>query len=291
MVTPRPGWSRRAQYGLFFSFIAAIVGAVAGLALLLVSIASPSSFANLKGLALDATAPVNRAFHQVSTTVEGLASGAGNYWDAAHQNAQLRRERDAMRRHLIRARAILLENEQLKATLELRERSDEAVATGRIVGSSFQHPRRFATLSVGSRDGVEVAMPVRGADGLLGRVIDVGAFASRVLLISDRSSIVPARHLRSGQAVISQGRGDGTVELKPIEVGRNPFTRGDIVVTSGTGGLYPPLIPVARVVRTLGDNAIAIPLADPGEVNFAVVLRAYQPEAILPPRSSGQDPL
>jgi rod shape-determining protein MreC len=291
VAPPRPGWSRRAQYGLFFSFIAAIVGLVVGLVLLILSIAAPHSFSNLKGLALDATAPVSRGMHQVSTTVEGLASGAGDYWDAANQNAQLRRERDALRRHLVRARAILLENEQLKATLELRERTDDTVATGRIVGSSFQSPRRFATLSVGSRDGVEVAMPVRSPDGLLGRIIDVGVFASRVLLISDRSSIVPARHLRTGEAIISQGRGDGTVELKPIEVGQNPFRRGDIVVTSGTGGLYPPLVPVARVVRTEGDNAIAIPLADPGEVNFAIVLRIYEPDALLSARDPDQDPL
>jgi rod shape-determining protein MreC len=291
VVTPRLGWSRRAQYGLFFGFIAAIVGLLAGLVLLVFSIVAPNSFANLKGAALDATAPISRSLHQVSTTVDGLASGAGDYWDAANQNAQLRRERDAMRRHLIRARAILLENEQLKAVLELREQSDDAVATARIVGSSFQSPRRFATLSVGSRDGVDVAMPVRGPDGLLGRVIDVGVFASRVLLISDRASIVPARHLRTGQAIIAQGRGDGTVELMPIEVGRNPFNRGDIVVTSGTGGLYPPLVPVARVVRTVGDNAIAIPLADPSEVNFALVLRPYEPEAMLPPHSPEQDSL
>jgi rod shape-determining protein MreC len=291
VVTPRPGWSRRAQYGLFFSFIAVIVGVVAGLVLLLLSIVAPTSFANLKGAALDATAPISRSLDQVSTTVDGLASGAGDYWDAANQNAQLRRDRDALRRHLIRARAILRENEQLKAVLELREQSGDAVATGRIVGSSFQSPRRFATLSVGSRDGVDVAMPVRGPDGLLGRVIDVGVFASRVLLISDRASIVPARHLRTGQAIIAQGRGDGTIELMPIEVGRNPFTRGDIVITSGTGGLFPPLVPIARVVRTVGDNAIAIPLADPSEVNFAIVLRAYEPEAMLPLRSPDQDTL
>ena len=88
-------------------------------------------------------------------------------------------------------------------------------------------------------------MPVRSPDGLIGRVIDAGQMASRVLLVSDRSNIVPARLLRGGQPVISQGRGDGTVDVRPLEVGRNPFRRGDIVVTSGTGGLYPPLVPLA----------------------------------------------
>lgn len=276
---PRPGWSRRAQYGLFFSFIAAIVGLAVGLILLAFSIAAPGSFKDVKGLALDATSPITNGLHQVSATVSGLASGAGNYWDSANQNAQLRRQRDQMAEQLVAARAILQENRQLKAALELRQQTVDTVAAGRLVGSSFQSPRRFAILSAGSRDGVEIGMPVRASNGLIGRTIDVGAFASRVLLISDQANIVPARLLRTGQAVISQGRGDGSVELKPLEVGRNPFRPGDLVITSGTGGLYPPLVPIARVTRLDGDNAIALPLADPGSVSFAIVQRAYEPDA------------
>ncbi|HEX2802999.1 MAG TPA: rod shape-determining protein MreC [Sphingomicrobium sp.] len=282
MAAPRPGWSRRAQYGLFFSFIAAIAGVAVGLILLAFSIAAPNQFKDLRGAALDATSPITAALYQVSATAEGLASGAGNYWDAASQNAQLRRERDLMREQLVTARAILQENRQLKAALQLRERTPGAVASGRLVGSSFQSPRRFAILSAGSSDGVRIGMPVRAARGLIGRTVDVGAFASRVLLISDRSSIVPARLLRTGQPVICQGRGDGSIELKPLEVGRNPFRPGDIVITSGTGGLYPPLVPIARVTRISGDNAIALPLADPGAVSFAIAERAYEPKAMAP---------
>ena len=279
---PRPGWSRRAQYGLFFSFIAAIVGLAVGLVLLAFSIAAPNSFKDLKGVALDATAPISNGLSQVSATVSGLASGAGSYWDAANQNAELRAQRDRMAEQLTAARAILQENRQLKAVLRLRDQTSNTVATGRLVGSSFQSPRRFAVLSAGSRDGVQIGMPVRASNGLIGRTIDVGALASRVLLISDQANIVPARLLRTGQAVISQGRGDGSVELKPLEVGRNPFRPGDIVITSGTGGLYPPLVPIARVTRLSGDNAIALPLADPGAVSFAIVQSAYEPDAMAP---------
>jgi len=279
VATPRPGWSRRAQYGLFFSFIAAIAGLVIGLILLAFSIAAPNTFKDFKSLALDVTAPLTVPLHEVTATIEGLASDAGNYWDAASQNARLKRENEAMREQLLLARSILQENRQLKATLQLRERSTDAIAVGRLVGSSFQSPRRFAILSAGTRDGVRTGMPVRAARGLIGRVIDAGTFSSRVLLVSDRSNIVPARLLRTGQPVISQGRGDGTVELKPIEVGCNPFRPGDIVITSGTGGLYPPLVPLARVTRREGDNAIALPLADPAASSFAIVLPPYEPAA------------
>jgi rod shape-determining protein MreC len=277
---PRPGWSRRAQYGLFFGFVATVATVIVGLFMLILSLVAPQSYAAVRGVALDATAPASLALNEVATTATGLVSGAGDYWNAARQNGELKRQRTAMLRRMVEAKAITLENQELKRALALRERDRRTVATGRVVGSSFSSPRRFAILSVGTRDGVAVGMPVRAADGLVGRVIDSGRFASRVLLVSDRANIVPARLLRGGLPVIATGRGDGTIDVRPLEVGRNPFRKGDIIVTSGTGGLYPPLWPIARIVRLDDDGAIALPLADPGQISFALVEPPFEPEAI-----------
>jgi rod shape-determining protein MreC len=280
VATARPGWSRRAQYGLFLSFLAVIAGVVIGLVLLALSLLAPKTFENLRGAALDVTGPVATGLHEVNTTVSGLLSGAGDYWDAAKQNGALKRQNKAMMQRMVEAKAIFQENRQLKAALQLREQDRATIAVGRIVGSSFNSPRRFAILSVGSKDGVQIGMPVRSADGLVGRIIDVGSLASRVLLVSDRANIVPARLLRNGIPVISQGRGDGTIDVRPLEVGRNPFRRGDIIVTSGTGGLYPPLVAVARVVKLDDDGAVALPLADPATTSFALVERPFEPAAV-----------
>jgi rod shape-determining protein MreC len=278
-VTQRPGWSRRAQYSLFFSFLAVIAGLVIGLILLALSLVAPKSYASVRGAALDVTGPIASALSEVTSTVGGLFTGAGNYWDAAHQNAKLKSDRKLMLQRMVEAKAIVQENRQLKALLQLRERTSSTVAVGRIVGSSFSSPRRFAILSAGTSDGVRVGMPVRSPDGLVGRVIDAGALASRVLLVSDRGNIVPARLLRGGIPVISQGRGDGTIDVRPLEVGRNPFKRGDIIITSGTGGLYPPLVPIARVIKLDDDGAVALPLADPANTSFAIVEPPYEPAA------------
>lgn len=280
MATARPGWSRRAQYGLFFSFLAVIAGIIVGLVMLTMSLVAPQTFERVRGAALDVTGPVAGALHEVTATASGIFTGAGNYWDAASQNAALKRDRRAMLQRMVEARAIFQENLQLKATLQLREHERTTLAAGRIVGSSFNSPRRFAILSAGSRDGVRVGMPVRSADGLVGRIIDAGALASRVLLVSDRANIVPARLLRNGIPVIAQGRGDGTIDVRPLEVGRNPFKRGDIIITSGTGGLYPPLVPIARVVKLDDDGAVALPLADPSTTSFAIVEAPFEPAAV-----------
>ena len=260
--------------------MAAVAAVVIGLIMLALSLMAPRSYAAVRGAALDVTAPLSVVLNDVATTTTGLFSGAGDYWNAARQNGELKRQRTAMLRRMVEAKAIALENQELKRALALRERDRRTVATGRVVGSSFSSPRRFAILSIGTRDGVEIGMPVRAADGLIGRVIDSGSSASRVLLVSDRSNIVPARLLRGGLPVIATGRGDGTVDVRPLEVGRNPFRRNDIIVTSGTGGLYPPLWPIARIVKLDDDGAIAIPLADPGQISFALVEPPFEPEAI-----------
>jgi rod shape-determining protein MreC len=280
VATARPGWSRRAQYGLFFSFLAVIAGIIVGLVLLTLSLVAPQQFDRVRGAALDITGPVAGALHEVTATTEGVFTGAGNYWDAASQNAELKRQNKAMLQRMVEAKAIFQENLQLRATLDLREHERTTIAVGRIVGSSFNSPRRFAILSAGSSDGVRIGMPVRSPDGLVGRIIDAGALASRVLLVSDRSNIVPARLLRNGIPVIAQGRGDGTVEVRPLEVGRNPFKPGDLIITSGTGGLYPPLVPIARIVKLKDDGAIALPLADPSTTSFAIVEPPFEPAAI-----------
>jgi rod shape-determining protein MreC len=280
VATARPGWSRRAQYGLFFSFLAVIAGIIVGLILLTLSLVAPHQFERVRGAALDLTGPITGGLHEVTATTEGLFTGAGNYWDAASQNAQLKRDNKAMLQRMVEAKAIFQENQQLKATLQLREHERTTVAVGRIVGSSFNSPRRFAILSAGTSDGVKVGMPVRSADGLVGRIIDAGALASRVLLVSDRANIVPARLLRNGIPVIAQGRGDGTLDVRPLEVGRNPFRRGDIIISSGTGGLYPPLVPIGRVVKLDDDGAVAVPLADPATTSFAIVEPPFEPAAV-----------
>jgi len=138
VATPRPGWSRRAQYGLFFSFIAAIAGLVIGLILLAISIAAPRTFGELRSVALDVTAPLTIPLYEVTATFQGIVSGTGNYWDAARQNARLKAENKAMREQLIVARALQRENRQLKAVLDLRERTAETVATGRLVNGTFE---------------------------------------------------------------------------------------------------------------------------------------------------------
>jgi rod shape-determining protein MreC len=280
--TRRPGFSRRAQFGLFLSYVLAVGGVLFAGLLLVIAIVDPTGFNALKGAALDVTSPVTSAGRGIVRFFGGIGGSVGNYVQAGSQNEALKQRLQASRRKLIEARATELENNRLKALLKLTGEANDAVAVTRIVGSSIASVRRLATLSAGASAGVRPGQPVRSADGLVGRVIETGRWASRVLLVGDAASNVPVRLVRDGTPAIATGHGDGTIDLKTLEVGRNPFRRGDVLVTSGVGGIYPPNIPVAVVVRIEGDRTVAKPLADPSAVDYAMVLNVYQPLADLP---------
>jgi rod shape-determining protein MreC len=275
----RPGFSRRAQYGVFIGYMIAIAGCLVAALLLAIAIIDPKGFQALRTAAADITAPISNAGRSIVGFFSGLGDNIGNYWRAGSQNAELRQQLEEAQRELNSRRSLEYENQRLLALLGLARQTTDDVTTARITSSSFQSPRRLATLAAGSGSGVTAGMPVRNADGLIGRILESGRWASRVLLVTDGASNVPVRLVRDGTPALAVGRGDGTIELRTLEVGQNPFRRGDVLVTSGAGGLFPPNIPVATVTGQEGERAIARPIADPARLDFAIVQRIFQPAA------------
>ena len=280
--TRRPGFSRKAQYGLFLGYVAAVGGVLIAVLLLAIAVVDPKGFGALRGAALDATVPISSAGRGVVRFFTGTGAAVSYYFRAAAQNENLRRELEQSRQQLIEARAIRFENARLKRLLKLSSELNDDVATARIVNSTFDTSRRLATIAAGSSDGVQVGQPVRAPEGLIGRIIETGRYASRVLLITDGASNVPVRLVRDGTPALATGRGDGTLEIKPLEVGQNPFRKGDIFLTSVTGGIFGPNIPAAIVVQVGREETIARPLANPARADFAIIQNIYMPAAEAP---------
>lgn len=285
----RTGQSRRAQYGRFVTYVVAVGGVIIALFLLVLSILDPRAFQAVRNLALDVTAPISRAGSFVVSEVTSFSQSVGDYFEAGRQNGELRDQVRELEGRLTQAQAAQLENDRLRALLQLRDTTADEVAIGRLVNSSWDSARRYAILSAGSDQGVAYNMPVRAPEGLVGRVIAVGQWGARVLMIIDGASTVPVRSARDGTPALAVGTGDSELRVELIEVGTNPFRPGDMIVTSGVGGIFPPDIPVAEIVRIEGDFAIARPLAAPSRVDYAIVQPLYQPAAV-PPAEGGTAP-
>ena len=283
----RSGYSRRAQFSTFIAYLAGVIGAVVGAAFLVVSTINPGAFSGLRNFGAAIAEPGGQATASSRNASRGIFSTIESYFRAGSQNARLRRELKEAKIRLVEADAIAAENRRLKALMGLPEQKAKPVAYGQIIASSASSSRRLATLGVGTRKGVSVGMPVRTPEGLVGRVLEAGPRTSRVLLVTDTDSVVPVRRTSDGLPAYAQGLGDGTLRIRLINLGLNPLQEGDILVTSGSGGLYRPDTALGVVTRLLKDGAIARVLSNPATAGYVVVEEAWAPPA---EPAQGQDP-
>lgn len=271
----RPGNSRRAQYSAFLGYVAGGVGAAIGAALLIIAIRDPSFLSGLRGAGAQVASPLSRVASEGKADGANLIETIGGYFAAGSRNVRLTRELEIAKTRLVEAEATAEENRRLKSLLGLSSSATPQVANARLVGSTSTSTRRFATLGAGHANGVRSGQPVRSPLGLVGRVLEVAPTTSRVLLITDSESVVPIRRTADGIPAYAQGRGDGTLSVRLISLGINPLKPGDIFVTSGSGGIYPPGIPVAAVVRKTRDGAVALALSDPASSDYVAVLQMW----------------
>lgn len=286
MASPTSGrraYDRRAQYGAFAAYVVAIAGVIAGLLSAIIWMVDPVGFSNLRMVTAEAVAPVGRVINGGTGSVGSLDDTIAAWWRAGAQNAELRADLTKARRELIRARGLEAENRQLRALLGLTRGDVRPVTTARLLSTTASSTRRFAVLDAGYNDGVRSGQPVRAADGLIGRTLEVGPSVSRVLLITDRRNVIPARRARDGLAVLVNGRGDDLLDIRPLNAAGNPLKVGDVLLASGSGGLYQARTPVALIVRLTVDGALARPMADPWRAEAVIVEPAADADVDEPP--------
>lgn len=279
----RFGFSRRAQNATFLSYTAGVVGLVVGIGLVTVSIVKPEAFAGVRTAATDATEPMGQATAAGRSYSKNFFASIAGYLTSGREHARLERELAEAKVRLVEAQATEAENRRLKRLLALKDVEPDVVASARLTRSTSASVRRFAIIDVGRKDGVTKGMPVRSATGLVGRVLEVGATSARVLLITDTESLVPVRRASDGVPAFAQGHGDGTIRVRLINLGINPLKKGDVMVSSGSGGLYRPGTPMAIVTEILRDGAIARVLSNPSDTDFVMVEEVWGPNEPPPP--------
>ena len=276
----RSGFSKKQQYSVFTGYLLATLGALLGLALLGVSLVYPSLMQPLRGGATTVVSPVGEVTAAVRTERQSLWATVTGFWRAGSQNARLREEIEESRVRLAEAEAIAAENKRLKALLGLYSGESKPIATTRLVASSPSSVRRFAYIGVGTNDGVEIGMPVHSERGVIGRVLETSLGSSRVLLLTDTESVLPVRRAADQTVAFAEGRGDGLLRIRLINLGLNPLEVGDVFVTSGAGGYYRPGVAVAVLSELTPDGGIAQLIAEPSGTNYVSVEPIYQPLAV-----------
>jgi len=288
--TPAPRRSSAMRREQNLALVGAVVsGAViaTGLLLLLIARVNPEAGARMRGAMLDIVTPV---WGVVRLPFDGGARAIGwigDYLGAVERNRGLVTELATARAELQAAAADRLALRQLKRLQRVRTPQRTLIVTTRIVAATSGSVVRTAMVSAGTRDGVEVAMPVIAADGLIGRTVEVGNHAARVLLLTDPASRVPVVVQRTGQAGLVVGTNHPALTLRDRVGVETPLRAGDRLVTSGDGGVFPPGVPVGSIIAAGVEPLLVKPATTPFGAGFVAIEAAWQP---LPPEPAIEAP-
>lgn len=148
------------------------------------------------------------------------------------------------------------ENERLRLLLSATPKTREKVLIAEIIGVEVDPYRHLFVINKGTVHGVVAGQPIIDAHGVMGQILYVNALSSTAMLITDASHALPVQIDRSGLRAVAFGTGQiDYLDLRHIPHNAD-IEKGDLLITSGLGGRFPPNYPVAVITdieRTPGD--------------------------------------
>ncbi|MBN1828159.1 MAG: rod shape-determining protein MreC [Deltaproteobacteria bacterium] len=230
--------------------IFAVVALLAVFAALLV-LSRPDAAGNtgwIRRVVFETAAPFQRAADRTASSVRGAWNRYILLVGLQEENRRLRERIAALERDLDAGEEIKNECTRLREMLSFKQKADYPVISGRVVGMRGGSLVKTVMVDRGTVQGVRVGMPVLGAAGLAGRVVEVSSNQSKVLLLTDFNSNIDCIIQPSRINGIVQGCGrDEYFRMKYVQ--RSVTVEvGQKIITSGLGGIFPKGIIVGRVI-------------------------------------------
>lgn len=201
--------------------------------------------------------------------VERVSDDAGTLSQLTQENRRLRNEALINQARMARLQSVAADNLRLRGLLEAAERGNLDVVLAPILDIDLDPTRQRLVLDAGSRDKVRVGQSVIDAGGLLGQITGITPLHASVLLITDPSHAVPVAVARNGVRLVAYGEGrSDSLMLRSVPLSSDVRV-GDILVTSGLGGRFPPGFPVGSITSLRPDDSRAFLI---GEVKPAAQL-------------------
>ena len=205
-----------------------------------------------------------------------------SYQRIYEQNQELRRELRQMTAWKEAALQLEQENAKLRDLNNVRLDPRLTYITGVVLADSGSPFRQSVLINVGSRDGIVDGWATMDGTGLVGRISGVGPNTSRVIMLTDATSRIPATIQPSGQRALIVG--DNT-SAPPIDFLENPdqVRPGDRIVTSGDGDVFPPGLLIGQVAQDPGGRLRTRLAADYERLEFLRVLRGHGARRVSSP--------
>jgi rod shape-determining protein MreC len=203
------------------------------------------------------TTPVQSGLARVNRAAVSVWATYLDWRNVRGENRRLREENQRLRVESLQVLETATENDRLRRLLALQQRLPLTTVSAEIIAREWGGWVRSLTVNRGRGDNVARLTAVIAPEGLIGRVMEVRSGASVIQVLTDPASTVGAHAVRTRTAGIVEGDPRGTMRLKYMARDGGGIQVGDLVVTSGSGGVFPRGIPVG-VVRAIDDRGSAL---------------------------------
>ncbi|WP_077598019.1 rod shape-determining protein MreC [Olsenella urininfantis] len=192
------------------------------------------------------TSPVRYVGSLVSLPFQGLGNVVSNLTADQETLQELRKKNQDLTARNVELEEAEQTARRLQELLALKSSYSLQSTAARVIAGSVDSWNRTVTLDKGSAAGLAVGMPVSDSAGVIGQIIECGPATSTVRLITDEHSGVSAMIQSSRAQGVLRGAADGTLHLTLISTDQTVAV-GDMVVTSGLGGVFPKGLPLGKV--------------------------------------------
>jgi len=227
------------QLRLFFAVIASFS--------LIVVDSKFDSFSNVRVYLNTAVSPLIYAADIPSEMLKGVSNTVVTRRDLKKQVKEQREKLFTQQVQLLEFKHLKEENKRLRALLNSPVHSDQRKLVAEIITVNSDPFSLQVVINKGALDGIYIGQPVLNEQGVVGQIVDVSATYSRVLLISDITHGIPVRVQRNDIRAIANGSGELNGLTLPYVPHSTDIQTGDVLVTSGLGGVFPEGYPVATI--------------------------------------------
>lgn len=185
---------------------------------------------------------------------QGVASQFGSRTELVAENEKLKTENLLLQGRMQKLAALTEQNVRLRELLNSSALVNEKVEVAELIGMDPNPFTHRIIINKGERDGVILGQPVLDARGLMGQVVELMPYTSRVLLLTDTTHSIPVQVNRNGLRAIASGTGNPErLELRHV-ADTADIKEGDLLVSSGLGQRFPAGYPVATVKEVIHDS-------------------------------------
>jgi rod shape-determining protein MreC len=259
---------------LFFSLMACIT---------LIVLSATGILAPVEGIAATPLNFVSGVFYRLGLSLSGNVEELQELDDLRERNAELEIALARLQAEVVPLREISIDYNRLAALVGYTSSTQNIeTLSADVINRDTSRSLRTITINKGTRDGVRRGMPVVTELGLVGRVTDVSSTFSNVMLITSDDSSISARLQTSREEGSVVGRSEVSMEMVMLPLNANVQT-GDLVLTSGLGGLLPPDLVIGQVesVRrseaASEQEAIIRSLVDFNRLEIVLVVTSFEP--------------